>query len=161
MKSGLIHISLEAGEIKYVEPGKKAVTWQLKISVHEKERNTVHVVVTYFAFGHHSDLNLSHPQVPSLSSLFNSINSTVDLQPNSMKPPPPIFNPDLVYYLILWVIFLSQLKSRNRQGNAKEEILYQFIQTEKNCIAKSYEGRAWNQNNTHYTFTAYLDSDNT
>lgn len=78
-----------------------------------------------------------------------------------MKPPPLIFNPDLVYYLILWVIFLSQLKSRNRQGNAKEEILYQFIQTEKNCIAKSYEGIAWNQNNTHYTFTAYLDSDNT
>lgn len=72
----------------------------MKISVHEKEGNTVHVVVTYFAFGHHSDLNLSHPQVPSLNSLFNSLNSIADLQSNSMQKKPLIFNPELVYYLI-------------------------------------------------------------
>lgn len=84
VKTGLIHISLGASEIKYVDPGKKAVTWELmKISVHKKEGNTVHVMVTYFAFGHRSALNLSPPQVSSLSSLFNSINTIVDLQPNS------------------------------------------------------------------------------
>lgn len=73
----------------------------MKISVHEKEGNTVHVMVTYFAFGHHSGLNLSPLQVPPLSSLFNSINTIVELQPNSTQKNPLIFNPDLVYSLTL------------------------------------------------------------
>lgn len=67
----------------------------MKISVHEKEGNTVHAMVTYFAFGHHSALNLSPPQVSSLM--------IVDLQPNSTlkKKNNLIFNPDLVSYLTL------------------------------------------------------------